>query len=178
MGAKSKSELGMIKTRERVYKEIAKSPRDLVTLRALLVKKKVVDSGNKFDKAVAMLKEQGRISVKSGFVMALPEQIKHGTFVAHGKSGYVLIDGDSRQFAIYPEDSEGYRSNERVNIAFTDDGRVRKPFIVSKYEAEEPSLRDELPKNDTSLVLGRVVKRSHDELVFIPNDKSRFTQNI
>ncbi len=178
MGAKSKSELGMIKTRERVYKEIAKSPRDLVTLRDLLVKKKVVDSGNKFDKAVAMLKEQGRISVKSGFVMALPEQIKHGTFVAHGKSGYVLIDGDSRQFAIYPEDSEGYRSNERVNIAFTDDGRVRKPFIVSKYETDEPSLRDELPKNDTSLVLGRVVKRSHDELVFIPNDKSRFTQNI
>lgn len=178
MNASRAKELKSIKTRERVYREIACSPKDLVTLRAFMVKKHLVDSGNKFDKAVEMLKTSGRVIVKGGLVMANPKDIKTGIFVVRGKSGYVLIDGDSRQFAIGRENSEGYNSNERVNIGFLENGDKKEPFIVSRQvEKEEKTFRDDVPLQDSSLVVGRVTKVSHDELVFIPNSKN-FTKNV
>ncbi len=178
MGVKRFNNDGFVKIREKVFKEVLKSNKDLATLRASLVKKKVVSSGNKFDKAISMLKASGRISVKSGYALAQPSELFSGTLVMRGKNGYALIDGDNHQHALFPEDIKGYRSNERVNIAFTDDGNVRRPFIVSKLENDQESIIGERsPKHDPNSILGRVVKVSHDSLVFIPNDK-RFKRNI
>lgn len=178
MNAKRVKNLKLIKIRERVYKEIAKCPQDLTTLRAHMVKKHMVDSGNKFDKAVDMLKSSGRIVLKAGNISLAPTAVKSGVFVLRSKGGYVLIDGDNKQYAISRENSEGYNSNERVNIAFSDDNGHIEPFIVSKAEKKaEKSIRDDLPVKESDLVLGRVTKVSHDELIFIPNDR-RFTRNI
>lgn len=168
---------GLIKDRERIFKEIARNPRDLTTLRAYAIKKKIVESGGKFDKAIAMLKASGRIIVKPGRVEVNPNEIRQGVFVMKGRGGYIQLDGDNRQFSISNEDSQGFKSNERVNISFTDNEVMRRPFIVSSYEGEDDSIRTNMPKLERDSVLGRVIKISHDKLAFIPNDR-RFTQEI
>ena len=167
---------GLVKDRERIFKEIARSPRDLTTLKAYAVKKKIVESGGKFDKAIAMLKASGRIIVKPGSVIVNPNEIKQGIFVAKGKNGYIQLDGDNRQFSISSDDSLGFKSNERVNISFTDDEVFRRPFIISALEGEGDN-NEFLPKLEKDCVLGRVIKISHDQLAFIPNDR-RFTKPI
>ena len=65
MNASKARKIKLIKVREKVYREIAKNPQDLQTLRAFMVKKHLVDSGKKFDKAVEMLKTSGRVILKS-----------------------------------------------------------------------------------------------------------------
>jgi len=178
MNNKKSKDFKFIKTREKVYKEIAKKPQDLTTLRTYMVKKHLVDSGNKFDKAISMLKESGRIVLKAGNISLTPQSVKTGVFVLRSKGGYVLLDGDNKQYAIKRENSEGFNSNERVNIVFSDENGHLEPFIVSKAEkTSEKSIRDDLPVQDSELILGRVTKVSHDELIFIPNDR-RFTRNI
>ena len=72
MNANKAREIKLIKVREKVYKEIAKKPQDLQTLRAFMVKKHLVDSGKKFDKAVEMLKTSGRVILRAGNISINP----------------------------------------------------------------------------------------------------------
>ena len=174
----SKKDYKLVKIREKVYREIAKNPQDLTTLRTYMVKKHLIDSGNKFDKAVEMLKSSGRVVLKAGNISLAPSSVKSGVFVLRSKGGYILFDGDDKQYAISRSNSEGYNSNERVNVAFVEEDGKKEPFIVSKIEKKgESSIRDNLPIKESDVVLGRVTKVSHDQLVFIPNDR-RFTRNI
>ncbi|MBO5022324.1 MAG: RNB domain-containing ribonuclease [Clostridia bacterium] len=168
-------DLKVIKIRERVFRAITEQPKDLVSLRSYSVKRKVVDSGNKFDTAIATLKDQGRILVKAGKVSINPEYLKSATFVAKGRGGYLLIDGDSRQWQIDGNLCEGYRTNDRVNIAFTQFEGRQFPFIVSKQNNPADRYAGLIQKPKT--LLGRCVKTSHDNLVFIPNDR-KYAQNM
>ncbi len=162
----------ILKIRETVYREIAKNPGDLFSLRMSLVKRNVVESGNKFDRAVEMLKESGRIYVKAGRVELAKGALKMGTLVFKGQTGYVVLDGDNRQYQVDVKSLNGYNSRDRVLVGFNERGETKTPFVVSKVEREE-SQEDER----ANLVLGRVAKIGHDQLVFIPNDK-KFTKNI
>ncbi len=177
MSKKITQDKNLIKTRERIYKEITKSPKDLSSLKSLMLSKRIVESGNKFNLAIDMLKSSDRIIINRGYVMAKPSEIKQGVFYAMGRNRYVVLKGENRQYAISLEDSDGYFSNESVNVAFTDDGETKRPFIVSKYEDNEPSILKEMPKLDNNFVYGRVIKVSHDKLIFISKDK-RFSKGI
>ncbi len=175
MSNHSDKDLKVVKIRERVFRAITEQPKDLTSLRSYSVKRKVVDSGNKFDKAIATLKDQGRILVKAGKVSINPTYLKSATFIAKGRGGYLLIDGDSRQWHIDGNLCEGYRTNDRVNIAFTQFEGREFPFIVSKQNDPADQYSNLIQKPKT--VLGRCVKTSHDNLVFIPNDR-KYTQNM
>lgn len=178
MNNKRLKDIKLIKISEKVYKEIAKKPQDLTTLRTFMVKKHLVDSGNKFDKAIEILKSSGKVVLKAGMISIASSSFKTGVFVLRSKGGYVLIDGEDKQYAIKRENSEGYNSNERVIIGWTDENGHQEPFIVGKADKkEEKSIRDDLPIRESDLVLGRVTKVSHDQLIFIPNDR-RWTRNI
>ena len=146
------------------------NPGDLFSLRAELVKKKIVESGNKFDTAVEMLKESGRIYVKAGQVALAKEALKMGTLVFRGQLGYVVIDGDSKQYQVDTRLLNGYNTHDRVMVGFNEQKDIKTPFVVSKIE-EEGQI------SNNNLILGRVAKLGHDQLIFIPNDK-RFTKNI
>ncbi len=167
----------LIKVRERIYKEIAKSPKELASLKSLMMAEKIVDSENKFDRAFDMLKSSNRINMKGGYVMAWPTDIKKGVYYARGTNRYVVLEGENRQYAISLEDSEGFLSNEEVNVAFYEDEDSIKPFIVSKQESSETSFLKDLPKTDNKTIYGRVIKVSHDKLLFISKDK-RFAKGI
>ncbi len=175
MGNHADKDLKVVKNRERVFQMLSEKPRDLTSLRSYSVKRKVVASGNKFDKAIEMLKSQGRILVKAGKVSIVPSGLKSATFIAKGRGGYLLIDGDTRQWQIDARLSEGYNSNDRVNVAFNDYEGKKFPFIVSRIADPENEYSYLIQKPKT--VLGRCVKTSHDNLVFIPNDR-KYSQNI
>lgn len=184
MGNKSKKNFRETQTREKVFKEIARNPRDMVSLELYAKKHGLVQSGNKFRDAIKSLQDAGRIIVKDGKVSVNAEFIKKGTFVISGGKAYVTIDNDNHQYGISRKDSEGFRSNEKVLIGFSylDDPSVRTPFIISNqkenaYGVEEQS-SSIARKVDSNVVYGRVMKTDHDNLVFIPNDKKRFKQNI
>lgn len=176
MGNKKDQDLKVIKIRERVFRIITETPKDLNALRFFAVKNHIVDSGHKFDKAIEALKASGRIYIKAGKVAINQPYLKTATFIARGKGGYLLIDGDSRQYLVSEKFTEGYKSNDRVNVAFSHDTDRSFPFIVSRQTSgEEKSSMPLITPPKT--VLGRVLKSSHDNLVFIPNDK-KYTKNI
>lgn len=170
LGVKMSNNGKLIKIREKVYQEIAKNPGDLFSLRASLVKKNIVESGNKFDNAVEMLKESGRIYVKAGQVALAKDALKMGTLVFRGQMGYVMLDGDNKQYQVDTKSLKGFNSQDRVLVGFNERNDTKTPFVVSKVKEDNQS-------SNTSLILGRVVKLGHDQLIFIPNDK-RFTNNI
>lgn len=177
MASKTTKDFKLIKDREKIYREVATLPRDLYTLRAFMVKKNLVESGNKFDKAFEELKSSGRIIVNKGYVMAEPSKIKKGIFVASGKMKFVVLEGEEIRRKLSKEEGKGYRTNERINIGFSEYGNETRPFIISRYESKEKSFVDLLPKLENDVVVGRVVKISHDELAFIPIDK-KYKKNV
>lgn len=199
MGIQNKRNMKSNIIKERVYREIAKEtskgPYDLFTLRTKFVKHKVVESGNKFDTAIEGLKSDGRVIVRGKEIMINPEAVKHGTFFTKSNKnfGYVVFDGDNHEYGIDLRDAKGFRSNERVVVGFNFYGnRPDIPFIISKEneftlqenEASSSKARRKAPSifetenGQSNIVYGRVMKLNHDELVFIPNDKSRFKKNI
>lgn len=167
----------LLKGREKIYREIVSSPKDLTTLKAFALKKKFVESNKKFNKVFEMLKSDGRIYVKAGKVVANPNAIKHGILVMKGKNRFVILEGDTKQYAINLEDSKGYFANQKVNVGFTDDGRIRKPFIISLSEKENKTNIEDVSSTGKAYVVGRVIKLSHDNLIFVTNDR-RFSRPI
>ena len=97
MGNKSKKNFRETQTREKVFKEIARNPRDMVSLELYAKKHGLVQSGNKFRDAIKSLQDAGRIIVKDGKVSVNTEFIKKGTFVISGGKAYVTIDNDNHQ---------------------------------------------------------------------------------
>ena len=51
-----------------------------------MIKKNLVESGKKFDKAIEMLKASGRVVLKAGNVSLAPQTLKSGVFVLRSKS--------------------------------------------------------------------------------------------
>ena len=190
MGNKNYKNLKALYRREKIFKEIAKEtltqPKDLFTLRQTFVKHKIVDSGNKFDAVIEELKNENRIVIKGKIVQINVEHIKSGTLIITGKKAYVLIDKDNHQYGIDLQDVKGFKSNDKVSVALTylenKDNAI--PFIIAKENENQSVNQDLSPKefrpslNQSKLVYGRVMKTDHDNLVFIPNDKSCFKQNI
>ena len=206
MGSKRKGSKSLY-IREKVYREIARAsingPVDLFTLRVKFVKQKIVESGNKFDQAVKELQAEGRVVVKGKDIFLNQAKLKVGTLVHASKSGYIIFDGDNHKYPMDRRDYENYKSQERVVVAFNYHGGSIGPipFIVSTEkdsmltheerasrlttrkieEPENPSAISDLLKLDeldNDLIYGRVMKVNQDNLVFIPNDRKRFRENI
>lgn len=197
MGTQNKRNMKSNIIKERVYRELARETSsgaaDLTTLRLKYVKHKIVDSGNKFDNAIEELKNEGRVLVRNKKIMANPNVVKHGTFVVKNSNvGYVVFDDDNHQYGIDLRDSKGFRSNERIVVGFNYyANKPAIPFIISKEreftldnteKSAQPIKSDftllAQEQDKGNLVYGRVMKSDHDNLIFIPNDKTRFKNNI
>lgn len=187
MGNKRSKELKIVATREKIFKELAKSTEmDLITFRIKMVKSHFVDSGNKFDAAIESLKENGRVVQRGKTITVAPNAIKTGTYFQSGNKSYVVMDGENKQYGIDRKYTEGVNSNQRVKVGFTYLTDTALPFIVSADKSaqqtntishtERQSLVPTL--EPSNLVYGKVMKTDHDNLIFIPNDKHKYKGNI
>ena len=167
---------------EKVFRAVAQNPGDIVTIQERLLKHKVLDSRTKISRAMQELISAGRLVLKGKDLQVSPSAIFHGKYVEEGRDSYVILDGDSNHYYIDRRDTSGVRSNDRVELGFyyfvTKQGTKKVPFIIGR-EKTKVSTADELLKPmDTNIVYGRVMKTSHDELVFMPNDHRRFSHPI
>ena len=166
MGSKREQKEFLIK--ERVFKAIAVKSGDLFTVQEWLLKYKVADSRTKIRKAIDSLDQEGRLIIEGNNISINRAEIKK----ARLSSGYLYFDGDSHRYYIDRDDTKGIKGNSNVLVSFYNkyiNGRsVKVPFVIKEDEATNQSGKED------EVVYGRVVKTSHDELIFFANDKKRY----
>ena len=166
MGSKREQKEFLIK--ERVFKAIAVKSGDLFTVQEWLLKYKVADSRTKIRKAIDSLVQEGRLIIEGKNISINRAEIKK----ARLSSGYLYFDGDSHRYYIDRDDTKGIKGNSNVLVSFYNkyiNGRsVKVPFVIKEDEATNQSGKED------EVVYGRVVKTSHDELIFFANDKKRY----
>lgn len=168
--------------REKIFKAIAMQPGDIDTIKERLRKQKVAESRTKINNAIDQLLATGRLILKNKQLTVNENSVKQGRYVRNNGISYVLIEGDSKQHYLGRDDAvEDLKNNSRVNIGFyfkpSKNGLVEVPFVIG--EDKTMVQQDELLSSlDPTIVYGRVMKTSHDNLVFMPNDKKRFKHPI
>lgn len=150
-------------------------PGDIDTIKERLRKQKVAESRTKINNAIDQLLATGRLILKNKQLTVNENSVKQGRYVRNNGISYVLIEGDSKQHYLGRDDAvEDLKNNSRVNIGFyfkpSKNGLVEVPFVIG--EDKTMVQQDELLSSlDPTIVYGRVMKTSHDNLVFMPNDK-------
>ena len=174
---------------EKVFRAIALTPGHLDTIKERMRKNKVLESRTKITNSINELIKEGRLLLKNNYISVNPNMVTHGKLVVTNNRSYLLIDGDTHQYYIDRKDCEGIRPNSRVEIAFYNKlskGKIESvPFVVKeeKIEAKQEDTKISKPYEKTGednfeTIYGRVMKSSHDELIFLPNDKKRFKKPI
>ena len=164
--------------KEILFKAIAEKPIDTNLLEHKLFKYHIFSSKQKYKDAFNSLLREGRIIVNGKEVSANASLLKQGKFIQSGKGGYVILEGDTHRYFLNKEDVNGARPNSNVIISFyqkqTKEGVVEVPFIV----AQKQEVSQQAITLQEDIIYGRVMKSSHDDLIFLPNDKRRFKHPI
>ena len=171
---------------ERVFKAVAQNPGDINTVKERLRKAKVSSSRTKINRAIDDLIKSGRLILKDKQLYVNPSTIKHAKLVQSNGTSYLLFDGDSHQYYIDRRDAGNIPSGSRVQVGsyfLASKGKMEERSFVMGIDKSQQTKQDEIEeivdKTDTSnIVYGRVMKTSHDELVFLPNDRRRFKKPI
>ena len=169
----------MIKNISAIYKYVfANSGVNKNTLKNQLIFKGKVSSKNRFFQAFDKLIEQGGITKQKEQVYINPTVVKKAFLQKEGKDDYyvVLAEGD-KYYPISKSVGASYKEGDSLfvvieNIAGQDEAIVLAKNTANEFEVfEKKEIKEEKNQDDGDLCLGRVVKISHDDLVFIPNNK-------
>ena len=171
---------------ERVFRAIAQNPGDIDTVKERLRKTKVVESRTKINKAIEDLIKAGRLILKGKQLYVNPTTIRQAKYFQSNGTSYLLFDGDSHQYYIDRRDAAGVPSGSRVQVGsyfLVTKGKVEERSFVIGLDKSQPTKQDEIEEivestSASNIVYGRVMKTSHDELVFLPNDRRRFKKPI
>ena len=168
--------------RERIFKAIALKPGDINAVKERLRKQKIADSRTKINDAIDELISSGRLIQDKNNLSVNRALDKNARVVLAANPAYLDIEGDVKHYQLSRRDSEGYRNNDRVMVAFSifsSGGQTRlQPFIIGKSKPVSKEVFTAPEKDFSDLIYGRVMKLSHDQLVFLPNDKRKFKNPI
>ena len=145
-------------------------------------------SKNKFSQALDALISSKRLVVDKEKVFVNPELVNLGVVQKAGNEAYIVTPKTNNHFPIHKSVASGYKNGDLVDVVIEQIdgkkqaiilGRSEKPLEQEKEEKKTTSFENtHQPNNNANMVLGRVVKLSHDNLVFIPNKKSFETRQI
>lgn len=171
-----------IKNREKVFKTILFAGEIDFTTLQIKADKEFGLSGTKVRTAVEELVKAGRIVQNGKKYSGAPTSTRIGTYFCSGNKSYVVFDGDSRQYEVTRKFAEDATSGKKVVVGFSyREDNTPLPFIVGSASAAKSGATSALSfmeTGDPSLVYGKVMKTSHDELVFIPYDTAKYKDNI
>ena len=156
------------------------------TMRKYLLSKGKIASKEKFSKALEGLIALGRVSVDKENISINPSIIEVGVLQKDNNEFYVVTPNSKKHFKVSKGVAQGYRTGDLLEIVIENNGKSGQVFVLGKSQRElaqngsskkqpttstatETQIQNMMPDN---MLLGRVVKLSHDELVFIPNKKS------
>lgn len=167
------------------------------TLKNFLLKKGKVPSKSRFMETLEFLVNNGMVKVDREQVSLAHDVFQTGVLQKE-KSKYfvvVLTNGGSKHIPVDKREASGYRPGEVLDIVVTKLENERRGIILGRNKSldKQKEVRTELektlPKEEKVLapkpqiekegaILGRVVKISHNNLVFIPNKKGIETRHI
>lgn len=149
------------------------------TLRKKLLTKGKIASKNKFAMAFDCLMDSDFIKMEKEVVTVNPSIIELGVLQKKDNEFFVVTPKSKKHYKINKSIAAGYKLGDLVDVIIQPVGKQKEVVVLGKSktttlenrEKKTPSERkaQALPEN---CILGRVVKVSHDDLVFIPNKKS------
>jgi len=180
----------LLKEKSVIYKYLAQNP---LTHRNVLRKKLLaqgkISSKNKFSLALNELIALGKVSMIKENVFINENVAILGVIQRNGDDFYVVTQNSNKYYPIDKNVAAGYKSGDVINVVLEDGNGKKEAIILGKTDKQfEQKMKvgggenldnyPQTPKAKENLVLGRVVKLSHDNLVFIPNKKSFSTRQI
>lgn len=174
----------MLRSISAIYKFVSENPNSHrnVVRKKLLAKGKI-SSKEKFNRAFEGLVALGRIKVEKEIVSLNQNIVEIGVLQRDGDDFFVVTPNSNKHLKVGRSVASGYKSGDVLDIII-EHGNQTEVVVLGKSSKEMPSKngtvksasKTEMPNRNPlkkeNFVLGRVVKLSHDELVFIPNKKS------
>lgn len=182
----------MLKSIAAIYKFVFANPGvHKNTVRKQLLTKGKISSKEKFNRAFEGLVALGRIKVDKEIVSLNESIMDIGVLQKSGDDFFVVTPNSNKHLKVSRSVAAGYKPGDILDIVI-EYGAQREVIILGKSarefgaKTESKSKAKSKPAESVqnvqfsaeNLVLGRVVKLSHDELVFIPNKKSLPSRQI
>ena len=156
-------------------------------MRKTLLNKGKIASKEKFFKTFEGLVAMGTLVLSKENVVLNPEIVGLGVLQKDGNDFYVVTPNSKKRFPLDSSIAAGYKSGDVLDIIVMPFGGNQTVVVLGKsqktltkqpQEKEQKTYAYSIAQGEKDLVLGRVVKISHDNLVFIPNKKSFETRHI
>lgn len=149
------------------------------TVRKKLLQNGKASSKGKFFIALDKLISCGHLIVEKENLKVNPNLISPAIFQKKGEECFVVTNKSNKHYPISKSEASGYKSGDILDV-IVNSGETDMVFVLGKsqntqtigkpQEIEKPAAQN--------LILGRVVKLSHNNLVFIPNKKNIQTRQI
>jgi len=154
------------------------------TMRNQLIFRKKISTKNRFYQAFDRLVANGGIIKDKEMVSINPEIVKLGYLKEMGNNEfYVVMPETNKKYRISKSVASSYSNGDPLHVVIESISGSDEAIVLGKNYGETFSSYKErnatkLELTNPNLALGRVLKLSHDELVFIPNKKSFATRQI
>ena len=165
-----------------IYKyAFANQPVHRNIMRKKLLQNGKISSQTKFSEALNYLLSSGKLIMEKEEVSINPKLNQAGVLQKKGNDYYVVTPNSNKHFPVNKSVASGYKSGELLEIIIEQIDGKKELIILGKSnrnlrnERVEKSQGIENNSNSQSSekgILGRVIKLSHDNLIFIPNNKS------
>ena len=173
-----------------IYRYLAEHPNTHKnTVRNELTKKGKISSKTKFSIILESLIQSARVHIDKENISLNPRIVKIGV-LQRNSNGYYVVTPDSKvHFPVEKSVASSYKVGDLLNVVTEKKADGTKSAIVlsksQKTKIEPHYTHENLEQTenkttsmDPNVVLGRVIKISHDNLVFIPNKKSFTTRQF
>lgn len=168
-----------VKGMSAVYKFVyANKPVHRNIIRKQMILKGKISSASKFAKIFDYLKSSGNLTMDGEMVSLNGKNLEVGILQKKGDEYFVVTPNSKKKYKISKSTAMGYNVGAYLDVLIENYGNKSIALILGKSTKKLnrvekiSSVKEKTIENNGDLILGRVVKLSHDELVFIPNQKN------
>lgn len=153
-------------------------------VRKKLLQKGKISSKSKFFVALEELIAEGKIKMENELLTLAESQLELGVLQHKGDDYYIVTPISNKHYKVDPSVAYGFRGGDLLEVVIEKTQTGPRVLILGKSQRKLPEQQSKKPKTAEgqgkkgNLVLGRVLKISHDQLVFIPNKKSITARQI
>lgn len=151
------------------------------TLKKHLLQDGKISSKARYNAALESLIALGKVKMKRENV-SLSSSLSNVGLLQKLNHYYVVVQDSNKRYPVDKRFAQGYKTGDVLDVVVDQFGKDTQVIILGKSQKEfkaegqkrrytTPLFQFPDPEKDNK-VLGRVVKVSHDKLVFIPNNKS------
>ena len=174
-----------------VYKSVFKNPGiHSNVLRKQLLNDGKISSKEKYNNIINALAEAKTIVIDKEKISLAPGLVSVGVLQKSGEDYYVVSAGSDKHAKVDASVAQGYNVGDVLDVVISNSKKSSTAMVMgrSKQEIKQqpkvPVVSAKIEKFDGKIenvgdaILGRVIKLSHNDLVFIPNKKSIAARQI